>query len=214
MSALALVAVGVAPTITARIERAEPPALLSAAHRKLLDHQSLVVRDGERTVMRLWFRTEIPVKATEAQLKRGLTSRQIPEGALVGAVQFPESFIDYRRQRLPAGTYTLRFALQPETGDHTGTSPHPEFCLLSPPNKDRTAGEIEQKQLIQLSSQVNEGRHPAVLLLWPHEEAGAAVQVLDKGNGVLAVAIRRPVAARKRKSQLGLAVTVAGSWRQ
>src|SRR5205814_10522301 len=98
--------------------------------RKLLDEQALVVRSGDDVVMTVWFRTEIPVKATEEQVKNGLTYREIPEGTLVGALEFPRTFTDYRKQQLPAGVYTLRSAIHPDIGDHTGTTPHPEFCLL------------------------------------------------------------------------------------
>ena len=75
--------------------------------------------------MRIWFRAEIPVKATEEQIKNGLTYHEIPEGTLVGALEFPTKFTDFRKQELPAGVYTLRFAVQPDIGDHTGTAPHP-----------------------------------------------------------------------------------------
>ena len=33
---------------------------------------------------------------------------------------------------IPAGTYTLRIAAQPDTGDHRDTAPHSDFVLLSP----------------------------------------------------------------------------------
>ena len=48
---------------------------------------------------------------------------------------------------LPAGVYTLRFAIQPDIGDHTGTAPHPEFCLLCPADEDKTVEDIEKKKL-------------------------------------------------------------------
>jgi hypothetical protein len=209
---LALLVFGVGAPCTAKLEKAEPPAALSIAHRKLFDPEALGVCAGGEPVMRVWFRTEIPVQATAAQFKRGLTYRQIPEGTLVGAVEFPKPFVDYRKQRLPAGTYTLRFALQPDTGDHTDTSPHPEFCLLSPAAEDTSAQPMEVKRLIELSSKVNEGRHPAVFLLWPSNEPASGVQVLDKGNGVRVAAVRRTVVSGGRKAHLGFAVTVAG-WR-
>ena len=110
------------------------------------------MRDGETVVMRVWFRAEIPVKATEEQVKNGLTYREIPEGTLVGAIEFPAKFTDYRKQELPAGVYTLRFAVQPDIGDHTGTAPHPEFCLICPADEDKSREDIEKKKLIELSA--------------------------------------------------------------
>jgi hypothetical protein len=207
---LTLMVIAAEPKFAAKVEKVEPPAKLAEPVRKLLDEQALVVRNGGDVVMRVWFRTEIPVRATEEQVKNGLTYREIPEGTLVGALEFPAKFTDYRKQELPAGVYTLRFAVQPDIGDHTDTAPHPEFCLICPADDDKTADDIETKKLIELSSKVNEGRHPAVLLLWPNNGKDDAVKVLDKGNGVLVATVKRPVVAGDTKTTLGFAVTVAG----
>jgi hypothetical protein len=200
----------VEPKLSAKVEKLEPPMKLTEPIRKLLDDQALIVRDGDNAIMTIWFRSEIPVKATEEQVKNGLTYREIPEGTLVGALEFPKAFTDYRKQELPAGVYTLRFAVQPDIGDHTGTTPHPEFCLICPAEADKTEELIEKKKLIELSSKVNEGRHPAVLLLWPNNAKDASVKVVDKGNGVSVATIKRPVATEDVKGMLGFAVTVAG----
>lgn len=210
VSILAVIAVAAEPRYTAKIEKVASPEKVAAPIRKVLDEQALVVRDGEIVVMRIWFRREIPVKATEEQITNGLTYREIPEGTLVGVLEFPQKFTDFRKQELPAGMYTLRFALQPDIGDHTGTAPHPEFCLICRIEDDRTAEEIEKKKLIEVSSMVNEGRHPAVLLMWPNNGKDEGVKVLDKGEGVFAATIRRPVAAGEMKAVLGFAITVAG----
>jgi hypothetical protein len=198
------------PKFAAKAEKVAPPEALAEPVRKLLDEQALVVRDGAAEVMTVWFRTAIPVKATEEQVTNGLTYREIPEGVLVGAVRFPEKFTDFRRQGIAAGVYTLRFAVQPDIGDHTGTSPHPEFCLLCQADQDKSAEPIEKKKLIEVSSLVNEGRHPAVLLLWPNNGADAGVGVVSKGDGVFVATVRRAVAAGERKTTLGFAVTIAG----
>ena len=161
--------------------------------------------------MTVWFRGAIPVKATEEQVKNGLTYREIPEGELVGAIRFPAKFTDFRKQEIAAGVYTLRFAVQPDIGDHTGTAPHPEFCLMVPADKDPKRDAIEKKKLIELSSLVNEGRHPAVLLMWPHDGKDAGAKVAGKGDGVFVATLRRAVVAEEgRKATLGFAITVAG----
>src|SRR5204863_5251874 len=97
--------------LSAKVEKVEPPDALAEPVRKLLDEQALVVRDGDAEVMTVWFRTEIPAKATEEQVKNGITYREIPEGELVGAIRFPAKFTDYRKHALAAGVYTLRFAV-------------------------------------------------------------------------------------------------------
>lgn len=199
----------------AKAEQLDPPAALAGPVRATLSKDALVVRGaGDAVVMRVWFRDPIPVKATPEQLRNGVTYREIPEGELVGAVEFPAAFTDFRKQEIAAGVYTLRFAVQPDIGDHTGTAPHPDFCLMSPAAKDRSAEPIEKKDLIELSSTVNEGRHPAVLLLFPNFAKDAAPKVLGKGDGVWVATTRRPVQAGTEKATLGFAVTVAGMWKQ
>ncbi len=207
---VALFAIGADAKFSAKVEKVAPPEKLAEPIRKLLDPEALVVREGEAIVMRVWFRTEIPGKANEEQIKNGISYRDIPEGTLVGAIEFPAKFTDYRKQELAAGVYTLRFAVQPDIGDHTGTSPHPDFCLLCPAVEDKDDELIEKKKLIEISSKVNEGRHPAVLLLWPNNGKDASVKVIEKGNGVLVATIKRPVATDSGKTMLGFAVTVAG----
>jgi hypothetical protein len=200
---------------TARAEKLDPPATLAAPVRGVLSKDALVVRrTGDAVVMRVWFRDPIAVKASPDQLRNGLTYREIPEGSLVGAIEFPQTFTDFRKQEIPAGVYTLRFAVQPDIGDHTGTAPHPDFCLMSPAAKDASPDAIEKKDLIELSSTVNEGKHPAVLLLFPYFGKDDGPRVAGKGDGVWVATTRRAVQAGGEKSTLGFAVTVAGMWKQ
>lgn len=201
------------PAFAAKYEKTAPPARLAEPIRKLLDDAALVVRNGDDVLMRVWFRPAIPVKATDEQVQNGLTYREIPEGTLVGAIEFPQDFTDFRRQEIPAGVYTLRFAVQPDIGDHTGTAPHPEFCLMSAAAKDRAVEPMEKKDLISLSSEVNDGKHPAVLLLFPNYAKDAGPKLADKGDGVWVVTTRRAVEAGGRKTSLGFAITVAGMWK-
>ncbi|MCS6867039.1 MAG: hypothetical protein RMJ56_03395 [Gemmataceae bacterium] len=198
------------PKLTAHVVKVKPPEGLAEPIRAVLDESALVVRDGHQEVLTLWFRAAIPVQATPEQVKNGLTYQEIPEGELVGVIRFPAKFTDYRKQQIPAGVYTLRFALQPDIGDHTGTSPHPEFCLMCPAEKDSTLARLDKDKLIELSSRVNEGRHPAVLLLWPYHEKNDKVQIVSKGNGVLVAQWQRAVVAGEAKTTLGFAITVAG----
>jgi hypothetical protein len=202
------------PVFSVKYEKLDPPEAIAEPIRKLLAADALVVsKDKDQVVMRVWFRTEIPIKATEEQIKNGLTYREIAEGTVVGAIELPQQFTDFRRQRIAAGTYTLRFAVQPDIGDHTGTAPHPDFCLMCPATKDKSADPIEKKELIALSSEVNEGKHPAVLLLFPNFGKDAGPKLVGKGDGVWVVNIRRAVAADDAKASLGFGITVAGTWK-
>jgi hypothetical protein len=200
-----------AAELSVKSETLDPPAELAGPVAKQLDRAAVVVTDGDGAeVLTLWFRTVVPAQATAEQVANGLTYREIPEGTLIGVVRFAKPFVDYRKQEIAAGTYTLRFLVQPDVGDHVGTAPQPEFLVLSPADKDTDPEALEPKALIKHSSATTGGDHPGVMLLFPHPAKDAGPKLVDKGDGVRVVAVRRPVEADGRKTALGFAVTVAG----
>ena len=152
-----------------KTEKTAPPEELSVAVRGILTKSCEVVSDAAgNAICEVWFREELPGKGSADQVKNGLTYREIPETTIVAAIRFPKVFTDFRKQEIPAGTYTLRLAFQPDTGDHTGTAPHTEFGLLSPAAKDIEVAEIEVKALYKMSLGATGGDHPGVMLLYPH----------------------------------------------
>lgn len=205
---LTAVVIGNPGTLTATAGKVDPPSELAAGVRAELDPIAVTVAD-DGPLLTAWFRKVIPVQATAEQLANGLTYREIPEGTLLGAVRIDKPFIDYRKQAVAPGVYTLRFAAQPEVGDHIGTTPHPEFALLSPADKDQSPDPVELKGLIRMSAGVTGGDHPSVLLLWPHR--GTDKVAIDKrGADVRVLAVVRPVSADAGNARLGFALTVAG----
>jgi hypothetical protein len=91
-------------------------------------------------------------------------------GQLVGAIRYPAGSKpnDFRGQALKPGTYTLRYGLQPDDGNHLGTSDIRDFLVGCPPDKDATAKRIEDvKDLFKLSAAAAGGTHPAIFLLTP-----------------------------------------------
>ena len=160
--------------------------------------------------MTFWFRKEIPAKASAEQIKNGLTYREIPEGTLIGIVKLEKAFVDFRKQQLPAGTYTLRIAVQPDTGDHKDTAPHQDFVLLSPVAEDKSVEAVEVKDLVRRSIKVTGSDHPAVMLLLPHFAKGDDAKLAPKENGVTCLQLKRIVKVEDAKSSLGFAIVVAG----
>src|SRR5262249_39269103 len=129
------------------------PKELKAAVGNLLSDRSVQFLDPKgNAIGELWFRKEIPAKATPAQVKNGLTYRELDETTLLGAVRFDQAVTDYRKQKIKAGVYTLRLGFQPMDGDHMGTAPYPEFCLLVPANADAKPDTISAKELQELST--------------------------------------------------------------
>ena len=75
---------------------------------------------------------------------------------------------DYKKQRIPAGLYTLRLAIQPQDGDHMGTAPYNEFCLFCPAAEDKKPDPLTVKDLRELSTKSTDN-HPGVFVLFPAE---------------------------------------------
>src|SRR5947209_17162044 len=100
----AALSVAADPKLSAKYEKLDPPAAVAEPIRKLLAAEALVVRgDGDEVVMTVWFRSAIPATATAEQVKNGLTYREIPETTVVGVLDFPKPFTDFRKQELPTG---------------------------------------------------------------------------------------------------------------
>src|SRR5947208_7607149 len=97
-TASALVLLAIATTAHAQAKysikeaKAEPPKELKPAVAKLLDDSAVQLRDDkDALICEVWFRKEVPVKATPEQVKNGITLREIPETTLLGALRVHET---------------------------------------------------------------------------------------------------------------------------
>ena len=193
-------------TLTATDDK--PPAL-SAELAKSLDAKGLRVSVGDDPAMTFWFRTTLPATATAAQVRNGLTYRELAEGSFVGVVSFAKAFTDYRKQEIPAGDYTLRLGVQPDLGDHAGTSPHPDFLMLLPLADDTSLYPLDGKTLLKLSAKATGGDHPGVMLLYPHPAKVADAKLAAK-PGVSVLTFTRALTADDGPATLGFALVVRG----
>lgn len=208
---LASVASAAAPKLTLTTAKADPPKDVAAAVAKLLDTEAVTVTDdGGAVSLSVWFRSELPTTASADQIKNGLTYREIAEGTLLGVVRFDKAFTDYRKQKIAAGTYTLRLAVQPDTGDHTDTAPHQDFALLVPAATDTSTDPVELKELVKLSLKATGGDHPGVMLLYPHHGKEEKAELVTQKEGPQCVRVRRPVVNGEAKTALGVSLVVDG----
>jgi hypothetical protein len=133
--------------------------------RVLADHGYRVTLDDGSSV-ELWPRAEI---ATSAKPREDATYA-LANSTFLGLIHFEKSSRDYRGNALPAGFYNLRYELQPNDGDHLGTSPTPDFLLLLAPASDPDPEQTyDFKHLVDLSRQATGQKHPAPLNLLPGE---------------------------------------------
>jgi hypothetical protein len=192
--------------------KSEPPKELKPAVAGLLDDGAVQLLDDKGTLIcEVWFRKEVPAKATPEQVKNGLTLREIPETTLLGALRVHKIMIDYRKQKIKEGVYTLRLGYQPADGDHMGTAPNNDFCLPVPADDDKDAELMKPKALQEASAKVAGGNHPAVLLLFPPKAKAPDAPKLEKDE-MDAWVLTRPVAVKAgdATAKIGLMLTLVG----
>jgi len=199
------------PKLSIKADTADPHKELAAPVRALLGDRAVIVSDTTGEVLTLWLRKEIPATATAAERKAGLTYKAIAPGSVVGVVRLARPWVDFRTQEVPAGVYTLRLALQPDTKDHEGTAAHREFCVMSPAAGDTKPDPLPLKKLVAQSGMATGGTHPVVMLLHPHPKPPAEPVLLQKGKAT-AVGVRATAKVGAESAELGFAFTVRGVW--
>jgi hypothetical protein len=127
------------------------------------------------------------VKAVPLKTGAAATWKDVPEGALVGAVKIDRDFRDIRGKIIKPGLYTLRYGIQPENGDHLGVSPYRDFLLLSPASLDKDPAPHGHDGTIDLSKETIGGSHPAVWSIDPPESTDPPLTVhkTDLGHSAL-----------------------------
>ena len=206
-------AVAAAPAYSIKVVPDQaPPRQLAEPIRKLLDHRCIQLHDGRgNTLVELWLRKDVPVKATDAQIKNGLTYRDAASSTVVAAMRLVKAAFDYKKQKVPAGVYTLRLGIQPADGDHMGTAPYNEFLLACPADDDKKPDLLMVKPLRELSAKTTDN-HPAVFLLFPAgKDAGAEPKLLSKPGGHWVLFVRLAARAGDKKAVLPLGLTLVGS---
>ena len=103
---------------------------------------------------------------------------QFVSGAFYGVIALPNGTGDFRGQKIPAGTYTMRYELLPGDGNHMGVAPNPDFFLLVPIDADTDAtAKIPYAGLVRLSANASGTAHPAPFALAsPESQAVVAKQ--------------------------------------
>ena len=160
------------------------PEAVPDATRELVVPEGVTVRAGDVAVATFWMRSA----AFEGDPASGFGVRfdNVPEGAFLGVVEFPEKGSDFREQSVPPGVYTLRFGLHPEDGNHMGVAPSRDFALLCPVEKDlEVARNYDFDGIVQLSADVG-NPHPTVARLQlPEGDAGPNLWENDYEHWVL-----------------------------
>ena len=102
---------------------------------------------------------------------------KLAASAFVGIVRLPQGMSDYRGQSIPAGTYTLRYELLPQDGNHMGVAPNPDFLLASPVADDSRPEQLYRSQEAGRSERQGDGHGPP-----RSDRAGNRRRASDRGE--------------------------------
>src|SRR5688572_26818388 len=118
-----------------KLQEPLPADALSPEIAQMMNPAGLRVAKGEKAVVDLWLSKQWPAKAGFQPSTSVMYPLEV--GSLVGVARYKNRGGDFRNQEIPAGVYTIRYAQQPEDGNHVGTSDTRDFLLLIPAAADR-----------------------------------------------------------------------------
>ena len=195
---------------TLKVVDKAPPAQLEAAIRANLQNKAVQLLNGDKPVYEFWLSSEIPLQSRTASLAKALDALRQTE--LIGAVEIHGDQRDYRDDELRAGLYTMRFALQPQDGNHLGTAEFSYFALLTPAKLDpKPDGITTYKALVKASSKETATEHPVILSLRPaSSDAGELPKLNEPAPEHKSVRVKVPAKAGGEKTSLVFEIVYEG----
>lgn len=160
--------------------------------------------DTNSPALEIWYRKEIPAQpkppTSDAVYDR------LAESTLIGVLHSEKPFQDYRGQSIPAGFYTLRYALMPNDGNHLGVAPSRDFLLLIPMNSEPgPERSLKFQELVEASRKASGTKHPAPMSLVPAED-NTDLRRDGEGNVVFTTSVHLSPG-----SDIGLSLIVKGT---
>ena len=193
------VAIAAAP----KVEPVGPPSNLSDALKQVVAAKGWRVTLDDGWAADFWFARQLK---TEKKDVPGALNPELSNSEFVGVVRFAQGMSDYRGQSLPAGTYTLRYQLLPQDGNHMGVAPNPDFLLASPVADDaRPEQAYVERKMVALSAKSTGTGHPAVIAL---ESAGKPGSIVKEESGDVVFSVDVPAADG---SMVKLGIVVKGA---
>lgn len=195
------------------VKDAPVPKEVDARIGKLLAPKAIQFNDGGgKTIAEFWLRAQIPTDATAEQIKNGITYRELKQSELLGVIRFEKDWHDYRKQKVLAGVYTMRLAVQPMDGDHMGMGDFQDYALLLDAGKDTSPAPLDKDTLYKISMKTINTGHPAVLMLVPTPAKGKEAEIVNRVRKEWVVNVRRPLTAggKDTGAVFGIGLTLEG----
>lgn len=138
---------------------------VSAPITQALDSQGHRLTQSDGTALcDIWLRKNVPARNTKDS--GAVLYPELAESALVAVISFPQAAADFRGQPVAPGTYTLRYALMPDDGNHLGVAPDRDFLVLVRAADDSDpAAVFKFADLMSLSKKAMGSNHPGVFSL-------------------------------------------------
>ena len=170
-----------------------PPEVLAPALLEAIDASGVRIDRGGSSLATFWLRRKLPLPAaspgpSSPVLADRVLFRSVPAAALLGVVAFDRPWLDYRNAELPAGVYTMRYAVQPAMKEHRDVSVYRDFAILTPVALDRDLNR-DPAEILASSIRAFGRGHPAVLAIFPLAGVLSGPRVAENslGQPVLAV---------------------------
>jgi hypothetical protein len=130
---------------------------------------------------------EIWLAKNASDAKTGSTSAVYPQfakGQFVGVIKFLEPAKDFRGQEIKPGTYTMRYDLLPQDGNHMGVAAQPDFVISVPVIEDLDPGKVlSERVLINLGKRASGTSHPATFSMVPADVAKEFPSIFKNDDG-------------------------------
>ena len=166
------------------------PEAVAEPLKSVLNPAGVRVLNGQgNTWCEIWVRREVADSGQPASPEAvypGLHS-----GVLLGLMRFPEGGTDFRGLPVGKGTYTMRYGVIPQDGNHVGAAPIVDFVLLIPLSEDTQAPDarLSSEELVELSKKASGTHHPTVINLAfpPDSVEGPLLEKDDSDHWILSL---------------------------
>jgi hypothetical protein len=199
-----------AADLTLKIADSPPPKEIDPAIQKLLQPKAIQLSEEDQPSFQFWLVKELPLQSKPSSPAKALDG--VKQAALLGVVSVPKAQRDYRDDEIAAGVYTMRFALQPQDGNHLGSSEFLYFGVLTRAKLDtKPDGITDYKSLVKTSSKETSTDHPVILSLRPaSSDKGDAPQLAEPAPEHKSVRVKVPAAAGGEKTAIAFEIVYEG----
>ncbi len=152
--------------------------------------EALIATGGQRvhvgqTTLDFWWVKTLPLTAES----RGVSWAALAEGTLVGAVTLSAPYPAGRGQMVPAGIYTLRYVIEPQTADRSGPTPPATALLLAPVADDDKTDPLGHDDAVSVASRTPGTSNPPAWWVDPSVGPEGSTQTASSEPAALNVTI-------------------------